>query len=63
MSASTIVPSTMLALATVMPEGKAPELNLFAAIELLAILEPSIFALLLTSALTIEPSTMFAELT
>jgi len=46
-----------------MPVGKAPVLNLVEGIELSAILDPAIFALLLTSSLTIDPSTMFAELT
>ena len=63
MSASTIVPSTMLALATVTPVGSAPVLSFVAGVELSANLVPDIFAELLTSSLTIEPSTMFAELT
>ena len=46
-----------------MSVGSAPDPNLVSPTVSLASLEPSIFALLLTSSSTMEPSTMFAELT
>ena len=63
MSASTIVPSTMLALATVTFVGNEPELNLVGGTLVLANFVPLISAELLMSSLTIEPLTMFAEFT
>ena len=58
MSASTIVPLTMLALAIVISVGNAPEPNLAKVTESSASLVPAILALALISALTIVPSTM-----
>ena len=46
-----------------MSVGSAPLPSFVKPTESSANLEPLIFALLLTSSLTIEPSTMFAELT
>ena len=53
----------MLVLVTVMSLGNVPPPNLVRATLSFANLEPWIFALAFTSASTIDPSTMLAELT
>ena len=53
----------MLVVVTAMSEGNVPPPNLVRGTLSSANLLPCIFALLLTSSLTIEPFTMFAELT
>ena len=62
-SASWIVPFWILSLVTTISFGSVPLPNLSRVTVSFANLEPLIFALLLISSLTIEPSTMFAELT
>ena len=60
-SASTIVPLTMLALATVMSVGKAPPPSLAKVTESSASFVPAISALAFMSASTIVPSTIFSD--
>ena len=62
-SASTIVPLTMFALAIVMSVGKAPEPNFVKATESFNNLEPFIFALAFISASTIVKSAILADVT
>ena len=53
----------MLVVVTFVAEGNVPDAIFPTGILLLAILLPSMFALLLISSLTIVPSTMLAEAT
>ena len=58
-----IVPSCMLVVVTAMSEGNVPPPNLVRGTLSSASLEPCMFALELTSSLTIVPLTMLAEAT
>ena len=58
-----IVPSCMLVVVTAMSEGNVPPPNLVRGTLSSASLEPCMFALELTSSLTIVPFTMLDELT